>query len=38
MKSNKIYLLAAVDHFYKFPTACIHEKANGQNVLKFLDI
>ena len=37
-EGNKIYLLAAIDRFSKYPTACIYDKANGPNVLKFLDI
>ena len=36
-KGNGIYILAAIDHFSKFPIACIFEKANGPNILKFLN-
>ena len=35
-KGNKIYFLAAIDRFSKYPTACIYVKANGPIVLKFL--
>ena len=37
-KCNDVYFLAAIDRFSKYPTACIYDKANGQNVLKFLDM
>ena len=37
-KGNKIYYLAANDRFYKYPTACIYDKANGPNVLRFSDM
>ena len=37
-KGNKIYFLAAIDRFSKYPTACIYEKAKGSNVPKFLDM
>ena len=37
-KGNKIYFLAAIDRFSKYPTAFIYEKANGPKVLKFLDM
>ena len=37
-KGNQIYILAAIDRFSKYPTACIYGKANGPNVLKFLDM
>ena len=37
-KGNEIYFLAAIDRFSKYPTTCIYEKANGLNVLKFLDM
>ena len=37
-KGNQIYFLAAIDRFSKYPTACIYGKANGPNVLKFLDM
>ena len=36
-KGKKVYFLAAIDHFSEYPTACIYEKANGPNVLNFLD-
>ena len=32
-----IYFLACIDRFSKFPTEEVFEKANGPNVLKFLD-
>ena len=35
-KGNEIYFLAAIDRFYKYPTACIYEKVYSPNVLKFL--
>ena len=37
-KGQEIYFLAGIDRFSKFPTACLFEKANGPNLLKFLDI
>ena len=37
-KGNEICFLAAIDRFSKYPTACIFNKANGPNVLKFLDM
>ena len=37
-KCNEIYFLAAIDHFSKYPSACIYDKANGPNVLTFLDM
>ena len=37
-KGNEVYFLAAIDHFSKYPTACIYDKANGPNVIKFLDM
>ena len=37
-KGNEVYFLAAIDRFSKYPTACIYDKANGPNVIKFLDI
>ena len=37
-KGNEIYFLAAFDRFSKHPTACIYDKANGQNFLRFLEI
>ena len=37
-KGNEVHILAAIDRFSKYPTACIHDKDNGQNVLKFLDM
>ena len=36
-KGNEVYFLAAIDRFSKYPTAYIYDKANGPNVLKFLD-
>ena len=32
-----IHFLACIDRFSKFPTVEVFEKANGPNVLKFLD-
>ena len=37
-KGNEVYFLAAIDRFSKYPTACIYDKANEPNVLKFLDM
>ena len=37
-KGNEVYFLAAIDHFSKYPTAYIYDKANGPNVLKFWDM
>ena len=37
-KGDEIYFLAAIDRFSKYPTASIYDKANGPNVLKFLDM
>ena len=37
-KGNEVYFLAAIDRFSKYPTAYIYDKANGPNVLKFLDL
>ena len=37
-KSNEIYFLASIGQFSKYPTACIYEKVNGPNVIKFLDM
>ena len=37
-KGYEVYFLAAIDRFSKYPTACIYDKANGPNVLKFLDM
>ena len=34
-KGNEVYFLAAIDCFSKCSTACIHDKANGPNVIKF---
>ena len=31
------YFLACIDRFFKFPTVEVFDKANGPNVLKFLD-
>ena len=36
-KDQDIYFLACLDRFSKFPTVEAFEKANGLNVLKFLD-
>ena len=36
-KGNEVNFLAAIDRLSQYPTACIYEKANGPNVLKFLD-
>ena len=33
-----MYFLAAIDRFSNYPTAYIYDKANGPNVLKFLDM
>ena len=37
-KDNEVYFLAAIDRFSNYPTACTYEKADGPNVLKFLDM
>ena len=37
-RGNEVYFLAAIDRFSKYPTACIYDKANGTNVLTFLDM
>ena len=37
-KGYKVYLLAEIDRFSKYPFACIYDKANGPNVLKLLDM
>ena len=37
-KNTEVYFLAAIDRFSKYPTAYVYEKANGPNVLKFLDM
>ena len=37
-KGNEVYFLAAIDSFSKYPAACIYDKANGPNVIKFLDM
>ena len=37
-KGNEVYFLAAIDRFSKYSTAYIYDKANGPNVLKFLDM
>ena len=37
-KGNEVYFLAAIDRFSKYTTACMYEKANGPNVLKFLEM
>ena len=36
-KDQDIYFFAYIDRFSKFPTVEVFEKANGPNVLKFLD-
>ena len=36
-KDQDIYFLACIDRFSKFPTVEVFEKANGPNVLKFLN-
>ena len=36
-KDQDFYFFACIDRFSKFPTVEIFEKANGPNVLKFLD-
>ena len=36
-KDQDIYFLACIDRFSEFPTVEVFEKANGPNVLKFLD-
>ena len=36
-KDQDVYFLACIDRFSKFPTVEVFEKANGPNVLKFLD-
>ena len=36
-KDQDIYFLAFIDRFSKIPTLEVFEKANGPNVLKFLD-
>ena len=35
-KNQKIYFLACIDRFSKFPTAEVFDRANGDNILKFL--
>ena len=37
-KGNEVSFLAAIDRFSKYPTACIYDKANRPNILKFLDM
>ena len=37
-KGNQVYFLAAIDHFSKYPTAYIYDKANGPNFIKFLNM
>ena len=37
-KGNEVIFLAALDHFPKYTTACIYEKANDPNVMEFLDM
>ena len=36
-KDQDIYFLACIDRFSKYPTVEVFDKANGPNVLKFLD-
>ena len=36
-KDQDIYFLPCIDHFSKFPTVEVLDKANGLNVIKFLD-
>ena len=36
-KDQDVYFLACIDRFSKFPTVEFFEKANGPNLLKFLD-
>ena len=35
-KNQEIYFLACIDRFSKFPTAEVFDRANGNNILKFL--
>ena len=37
-RGNEVHFLAAIDRFSEYPTAYIYDKANGPNVLKFLDM
>ena len=37
-KGNVVFFIAARDHFSKYPTSCIYEKANRPDALKFLDM
>ena len=37
-KGNEVYFLAAIGSFSKYPTEYNYNKANGPNVLKFLDM
>ena len=37
-KGNEVYFVAAIDRFSKYPAACIYEKFNGTNFLKFEDL
>ena len=37
-KGNEVFFIAARNHFSKYPTACIYEKANRPDVLNFLDM
>ena len=36
-KDHDIHFLACIDHFSKYPTVEVVDKANGPNVIKFLD-
>ena len=36
-KDQDIHFLAYIDHFFKYPTVEVFDKANGPNVIKFLD-
>ena len=36
-EKDQIYFLACIDRFSKYPTVEVFEKANGPNVIKFLD-
>ena len=35
-KNQEVYFLACIDHFSKFPTAKVFDRANADNILKFL--
>ena len=36
-KNQKVYFLACIDRFSKFPTAEVFDRANADNILKFLE-